>query len=156
MRFFAQGIQVFSAVPLRQLIVLYPVYTIQPVVKPVVQPVWQQGLTDHAISIIFFRLTHSSWQLGRGHSYKFLSKGCYKILVNIVFTALQTFPGQSLSRTDVSRTRRFPEWRFPYKTFPGQVILRNFHVHSVCKYQLYRPSHTICMWVYGASTDVSL
>jgi len=71
--------------------------------------------------------------------------------------ALQTFPRQSLSRTDVSRTRRFPDKsfpgqdisrtrRFPYKTFPGQVILRNFHVRSVCKYQLYRLSHTICRY----------
>ena len=32
------------------------------------------------------------------------------------------------------------------QTFPGQVILRNFHVHNVCKYQLYRPSHTICRY----------
>ena len=71
-------------------------------------------------------------------------------------TALQTFPGQSLSRTDVSRTRRFPDKTFPGqdlsrtitfpdktfpgKTFPGQVTLRNFHVHGVCKCQLYRPS----------------
>ena len=64
----------------------------------------------------------------------------------------KTFPGQSLSWT-----RRFPERRFPYKTFPvqtllgrqtfpGQVIPRNFHVHSVCKYQLYRPSYTICRY----------
>ena len=33
--------------------------------------------------------------------------------------ALQTFPGQSLSRTDVSRTRRFPD-----KSFPGQDLSR--------------------------------
>jgi len=33
--------------------------------------------------------------------------------------ALQTFPGQSLSRTDVSRTRRFPD-----NTFPGQSLSR--------------------------------
>ena len=32
------------------------------------------------------------------------------------------------------------------QTFPRQVILRNFHVHNVCKYQLYRPSHTICRY----------
>ena len=32
------------------------------------------------------------------------------------------------------------------QTFPGQVILMNFHVHNVCKYQLYRPSHTICRY----------
>ena len=32
------------------------------------------------------------------------------------------------------------------QTFPGQVILRNFHVHNVCKYQLYSPSHTICRY----------
>jgi len=51
------------------------------------------------------------------------------------------FPGQTFSGQDVSRTRRFP-----YKTFPGQVILRNFHVHSVCKYQLYRPTQTICKY----------
>ena len=67
------------------------------------------------------------------------------------------FPGRVVSRTrpfpdnhfpgqDVSRTRRFPDnhfpgQTFPGQTFPGQVILRNFHVHSVCKYQLYRPSH---------------
>jgi len=42
--------------------------------------------------------------------------------------------------------RRFPDNHFPGQTFPGQVILRNFHVHSVCKYQLYRPSHTICRY----------
>jgi len=42
---------------------------------------------------------------------------------------------------------------FALLTFPRQVILRNFHVHNVCTYQLYRPSHTICR-VYGASTDV--
>ena len=38
--------------------------------------------------------------------------------------ALHTFPGQSLSRTDVSRTRRFPERRFPDKTFPVQDLSR--------------------------------
>jgi len=53
--------------------------------------------------------------------------------------------------TDVSRTITFPDRRFPDKTFPGQtfsgqVILRNFQVHNVCKYQLYRPSQTICMY----------
>jgi len=35
---------------------------------------------------------------------------------------LQTFPGQSLSRTDVSRTS----------------FTKDFHVHNVCKYQLCR------------------
>jgi len=76
--------------------------------------------------------------------------------------ALQTFPGQSVSRTDVSWTRRFPDKsfpgqdisrtrpfpdnHFPGQTFPGQVILRNFHVHGVCKYQLYRPSDTTCRY----------
>ena len=45
------------------------------------------------------------------------------------------FPGQ-----DVSRKKRFR-----YKKFPGQVIIRNFPVHNVCTYQLYRSSHTICM-----------
>ena len=75
---------------------------------------------------------------------------------------VKTFPGQDVSRTrpfldnhfpgqDVSRTRRFPDNHFPGQTFhgqtfPGQVILRNFHVYSVCKYQLYRPSHTICRY----------
>jgi len=59
-----------------------------------------------------------------------------------VSRALQTFPGQSLSRTDVSRTRSFPDSHFPGqdvsqtrsfpdktfpgKTFPGQLILRIF------------------------------
>ena len=63
----------------------------------------------------------------------------------------KTFPGQELSRTitfpdktfpveDVSRTFTFPDRRFPDK------LLRNFNVHSVCKYQLYRPSHTICRY----------
>jgi len=35
--------------------------------------------------------------------------------------------------------------RYALQTFPGQVrpILRNFHVHNVCKYHHYRPSHTI-------------
>jgi len=52
---------------------------------------------------------------------------------------------------DVALYRRFPDnhfpgQTFPGQTFPGQVILRNFHVHSVCKYQLYRPSHTICRY----------
>jgi len=42
--------------------------------------------------------------------------------------------------------RRFPHNHFPGQTFPGQVILRNFHLHNVCKYQLYRPSHTICRY----------
>jgi len=75
----------------------------------------------------------------------------------VVGEALQTFPGQSLSRTDVSRTRRFPDKSFPGQDvsrtrpfpdnhFPGQVILRNFHVHSVCKYPLYRLSHTMCKY----------
>jgi len=32
------------------------------------------------------------------------------------------------------------------QTFPGQVMLRNFQVHNVCKYQLYRPSHAICRY----------
>ena len=51
--------------------------------------------------------------------------------------------------------RRFPDNHFPGQTFPGQVILRNFHVHSVCKYKLYRPSHTerllmyACMGLFG-------
>jgi len=45
----------------------------------------------------------------------------------------QTFPGQDV---------RFPDNHFPGQTFPWQVILRNFHVHNVCKYQLYY-SHTI-------------
>jgi len=62
------------------------------------------------------------------------------------YTALQTFPGQDVSRKDVSRTRRYPDNHFPGQTFPGQVILRNIHVHSVCKYKLYRPSHTICRY----------
>jgi len=39
----------------------------------------------------------------------------YTTTTYICLTALQTFPGQSLSRTDVSRTRRFPD-----KSFPGQ------------------------------------
>ena len=38
--------------------------------------------------------------------------------------------------TDVSRTITFPDKTFTGQTFPGQVILRNFHVASVCKYQL--------------------
>ena len=75
----------------------------------------------------------------------------------------KTFPGQVVSRTsrfpdktfpgqDVSHTRRFPDnhfpgQTFPRQTFPGQVILRNFHVYSVCKYQLYRLSHTICKYM---------
>ena len=42
--------------------------------------------------------------------------------------------------------RRFPDNHFPGQTFPGQVILRNFPVHNVCKYQLCRPSHTICRY----------
>ena len=43
--------------------------------------------------------------------------------------------------------RRFPDNQFPGQTFPGQVILRNFQVHNVCKYQLYRPSQMICMYM---------
>jgi len=45
----------------------------------------------------------------------------------VCLCALQTFAGQ---------------------TFPGQVILRNFHVglHNVCKCRLYRPSHMICRY----------
>jgi len=39
----------------------------------------------------------------------------YTTTTYICLTALQTFPGQSLSRTDVSRTRRFQD-----KSFPGQ------------------------------------
>jgi len=35
---------------------------------------------------------------------------------------VRSFPGQSLSRTDVSRTRRFPDIRFLDETFPGQTI----------------------------------
>jgi len=35
--------------------------------------------------------------------------------------ALHTFPGQSLSRTDVSQTRPFPNQTFPGKTFPRQL-----------------------------------
>jgi len=67
------------------------------------------------------------------------------------------FPGQVVSRTrrfpdkvfpgqGVSRTRPFPNSHFPGQTFPGQVILRNFQVHNVCKYQIYRPSQTICVY----------
>ena len=58
----------------------------------------------------------------------------------------KTFPGKTFPGQDVSPIRRFPDNHFPGQTFPGQVILRNFHVHSVCKYQLYRPSHTICRY----------
>ena len=56
------------------------------------------------------------------------------------------FPGQTFPGQDLSRTRPFPDSHFPGQTFPGQVILRNFQVHNVCKYQLYRPSQTICMY----------
>ena len=67
----------------------------------------------------------------------------------------KTFPGQDVSRTFACLTRRlfrvgyirrFPDNHFPGQTFPGQVILRNFRVHNVCKYQLYRPCQTICMY----------
>ena len=57
------------------------------------------------------------------------------------------FPGQTFPGQVVSRTRPFPDKTFPGQTFPEQVILRNFHVHSVCKYQLYGPSHTICRYM---------
>ena len=56
---------------------------------------------------------------------------------------LSFFTGQYMV---YSLYRRFPDNHFPGQTFPGQVILRNFHVHSVCKYQLCRPSHTICRY----------
>jgi len=42
--------------------------------------------------------------------------------------ALQMFPGQSLSRTDISWTSYT-------------------NVHNVNKYQLYRPSHMICRYM---------
>jgi len=60
----------------------------------------------------------------------------------------KTFPGKTFSGQDLSRTRPFQDNHFPGQTFPGQVrpILWNFHVHNVCKYQLYRPSHTICRY----------
>ena len=42
---------------------------------------------------------------------------------NVMFSkGVRSFPGQSLSRTDVSRTRRFPDRRFPDKTIPGQTF----------------------------------
>jgi len=56
------------------------------------------------------------------------------------------FPDKSFPGQDLSRTRPFPDNHFPGHTFPGQVILKNIDVHSVCKYKLYRPSHTICRY----------
>jgi len=56
------------------------------------------------------------------------------------------FPGQTFPGQDISQTRPFLDNHFPGQTFPGQVILRNLLVHSVCKCQLYRPSHTICRY----------
>jgi len=53
----------------------------------------------------------------------------------------KTFPGQ-----DVSRTGHFPDKTFPRQMFPGQIILRNFHVHNVCKYQLCMSSHMTCRY----------
>ena len=66
-----------------------------------------------------------------------------------------TWGGQAEAPSVASCCHRASSTR-ALQTFPGQVILRNFHVHSVCKYQLYRPSHTICRYIYGASTDVCL
>jgi len=60
---------------------------------------------------------HATLSAATGHIY-------------VLTATLQMFPGQSLSRTDVSRTR----------------YAKDFHVHNVCKYQLYRPSHTICRY----------
>jgi len=48
-----------------------------------------------------------------------------------------------LGFTDVSRTITFPDRRLPDKTFPGQVILRNFHVHDL---------HTLCTWKFLSIT----
>ena len=42
--------------------------------------------------------------------------------LRLQINGVRSFPGQSLSRTDVSRTRRFPDRRFPDKTFPGQTF----------------------------------
>jgi len=82
-------------------------------------------------------------QLGSGHGRQ-LPVG---ISVLFRFRLYFRFCGSPwTSFTDVSRTITFPDRHFPDKTFPGQVILRNFHVHTVCKYPLYRPSHTICRY----------
>jgi len=80
-----------------------------------------------------------------------LWKGSFTDVSRTITFPDKTFPGKTFPGQDVSPTRRFPDNHFPGQTFPGQtfprqVILRNFHVHSVCKYKLYRPSHTICRY----------
>jgi len=52
------------------------------------------------------------------------------ILLPAKLCALQTFPGQSLSQTDVSRTSYTKEFSCTY----------------VCRYQLYMPSYTTCRY----------
>jgi len=86
---------------------------------------------------------------------KIIVGGLYRRFLDNHFPG-QTFPGQTFPGQDVSRTSRFPD-----KTFPGQSLswtdvfrtdvsrtsdTKEFSVHSVCKYQLCRLSHTICRY----------
>ena len=97
------------------------------------------NLTPHFISTYFISIRYCSFV----HKFAHHSNRLPAIFASY-FTqnnlshhhdALQTFPGQSLSRTDVSRTIRFPDKSFrgqdisrtrlfPDKTFPGQDVSR--------------------------------
>jgi len=65
---------------------------------------------------------------------------------NATWTSIFKWKNGFDSRSTEPPYRRFPDNHFPGQTFAEQVILRNFHVHNVCKYQLYRRSPTICRY----------
>jgi len=96
---------------------------------------WTHALTWNACSFMWFTRTFY---------------GFTDVSLTATFSD-RRFPDKSFSGQDLSRTRLFPDDHFPGQTFSGQVILRNFHLHNVCKYQFDSVNFVIIKWKMNAT-----